>query len=120
MVLRGIRPGQEDVLQRDVTKRLAALLVIATLAAATLVGNGSGLTAKPTLYFEYAMNCTISIVNDSGQPVTSVPPGAYQVDIRTPIPFATIPQVGASPNDMTGCQGIPQFQLSGPGINFFT
>ena len=101
-------------------RRFPALVVIATVAAATLVGNGSSLTAKPTLYFEYAMNCTISIVNDSGQPVTSVAPGAYQVDIRTPLPFATVPQVGASPNDMTACQGIPQFQLTGPGINFFT
>ncbi|HEY3922915.1 MAG TPA: hypothetical protein VGL76_12490 [Gaiellaceae bacterium] len=99
-------------------RRVATLVVLTIVAAAVLAGNGAGTTANPTLYFEYSMNCTLSIIDDSGKLVTSVVPGRYQIDIRTPVPFATLP-MGDAPG-MTACQGIPQFQLTGPGINFFT
>ena len=69
----------------------------------------------------YAMNCTFTIVDDSGKPVTSIAPGSYQVDVRTPIVFGTVPtQQGVASTDMTACRGVPQFQLTGPGVNLFT
>jgi hypothetical protein len=67
------------------------------------------------------MNCTFTIMDDSGKPVTSVAPGTYQVDVRTPIVFGTLPPyAGAPATDMTACRGVPQFQLTGPGVNLFT
>jgi hypothetical protein len=75
--------------------------------------------AAPTLYFMYAMNCTFTVVDDSGKPVTSIAPGSYQVDVRTPIQFGTLP-LPSGPTDMTACRGVPQFQLTGPGVNLFT
>jgi hypothetical protein len=71
------------------------------------------------------MNCTFSIVNDAGQPVTSIAPGNYQVEVTTPIMFKLAVPGGTSsdkvaPNDFTGCKGWVQFQLSGPGVNLFT
>jgi hypothetical protein len=109
---------------RSRARRLALLTAASIAIAASLVSAGGAYlrtTAAPTLYFMYSMNCTISIVDDSGKPVTSIAPGAYQVDIRTPIPFATLPDPpSASSPDMTACKGIPQFQLTGPGINLFT
>jgi len=66
----------------------------------------------------YAMNCTFTFQNDSGQTVTSIPPGAYEVDVRTPVAFGTVPLTGIT--DLTACHGSPMFQLTGPGINLFT
>jgi hypothetical protein len=69
----------------------------------------------------YTMNCTFTIVNDAGNQVTSIAPGTYQVDVRTPIPFGTLPPYADDPaSDMTACKGIAQFQLTGPGVNVFT
>jgi hypothetical protein len=100
------------------------LAVVAAGLAVSLVSSGSaGLraTVQPTLYFMYTMNCTFTIVNDAGNQVTSIPPGTYQVDVRTPIPFGTLPPYADDPaSDMTACKGIAQFQLSGPGVNVFT
>jgi hypothetical protein len=104
-------------------RRSAGLIAVAALVAAVLVSSGSaGLrshAAAPTLYFMYAMNCTFTIVDDSGKQVTSIAPGSYQVDVRTPIQFGTLP-IPSSPTDMTACRGVPQFQLTGPGVNLFT
>jgi hypothetical protein len=72
----------------------------------------------PTLYFVYAMNCTFTIQNDAGQTVSQVPPGTYQVDVRTPLAFGTVPLAGVT--DLTAYRGAPQFQLTGPGVNIFT
>ena len=66
------------------------------------------------------MNCTFQIVNDSGQAVTSIAPGTYQVDVRTPIAFGTVPLANMGTTDFTACKGFPQFQLTGPGVNLFT
>jgi hypothetical protein len=104
-------------------RRSAGLIAVAALVAAVLVSSGSaGLrsrAAAPTLYFMYAMNCTFTITDDAGHVVTSIPPGSYQVDVRTPIQFGTLP-IPSSPTDMTACRGVPQFQLTGPGVNLFT
>jgi hypothetical protein len=105
-------------------RHFAALAAVVTALAAVLVSAGSaGLrtasAASPTLYFMYAMNCTFSIVDDAGKTVTAIAPGHYQVDVRTPLAFGTMPNPGPG-NDMTACRGAPQFQLTGPGVDLFT
>jgi hypothetical protein len=102
--------------------RLVQLIAAAAAVAVALVPAGSaGLrnTANPTLYFTYAMNCTFVILDDSGKPVTSIPPGHYQVDVRTPVVFGMYPMTEGQ-TDFYACRGVPQFQLTGPGINIFT
>src|SRR5262249_38287248 len=97
-------------------QRLSFLLVV--LGAALFASGGANTaTINPTLYFNYTMSCTFSIVDDSGNQVTSVPPGQYQIDVRTPVPFGTIPK---NYSDMTACKGMPQFQLTGPGVSIST
>jgi hypothetical protein len=96
---------------------------MAGLAAILVSIGGAGLRTiganAPTLYFMYSMNCTFSIVDDAGKPITSIAPGHYQVDIRTPVAFGTLPSPGPG-SDMTACLGAPQFQLTGPGVDLFT
>ncbi len=102
--------------------RLASLITLATAIAVGLVSTGSaGLrtTANPTLYIVYAMNCTFTISDDAGKPVTSIPPGHYQVDVRTPVDFGMYPGTPGQ-TDYTACRGVPQFQLQGPGVDLFT
>jgi hypothetical protein len=90
--------------------------------AASLVTAGTPATnpTLPTLYVLYAMNCTFTIVDDQGKTVSSIAPGTYQVDVRTPVAFGTVPLTNAGANDMTACKGFPQFQLTGPGVSLFT
>jgi hypothetical protein len=111
--------------------RWVPTLVAAIAMAAVLVPVGgassrdNGEQALPTLYVHYTMNCTFSIVDDSGNPVTSIAPGNYQVEVTTPIMFKLAVPGGVgvdkiAPNDFTGCKGWVQFQLTGPGVNLFT
>src|SRR5438045_1529550 len=100
-----------------VTRRLSiptALVAAALFAAAVFVPEVSASSrdaapsATPTLYVNYTMNCTFSIVNDSGQPVSQIPPGTYQVMVTTPIMFKLVVPGGPgidnmAPGDMTGC-----------------
>jgi hypothetical protein len=90
--------------------------------AASLVTAGTPATSPtlPTLYVLYAMNCTFTIVDDQGKTVSSIAPGTYQVDVRTPLAFGTVPLANMGATDMTACKGFPQFQLTGPGVNLFT
>jgi hypothetical protein len=100
-----------------------AVALAATLGvAAAMVGSGSTATpqAYPTIYILYAMNCTFQIVNDQGNAITSIAPGTYQVDVRTPLAFGTVPLANEGVTDFTACKGFPQFQLTGPGVNLFT
>jgi hypothetical protein len=81
--------------------------------------------AVPTLYVNYTMNCTFSIVTDSGQVVNQIPPGTYQVEVTTPIMFKLVVPGGPgvdsfAPGDYTGCRGWVQFSLSGPSVNLST
>ena len=80
-------------------------------------GGANTASINPTLYFNYTMSCTFTVMDDSGNAVTSVAPGQYQIDVRTPVPFGTIPK---NFSDMTACKGMPQFQLTGPGVNIST
>jgi hypothetical protein len=97
---------------------LAAAVVLATVMVAS--GAPANNAQLPTIYVMYAMNCTFQIVNDQGQAITSIAPGTYQVDVRTPLAFGTVPLANMGVTDMTACKGFPQFQLTGPGVNLFT
>jgi hypothetical protein len=109
--------------------RFISVLVAVVAAAAVLVPVGtaarrdSGPSVLPTLYVQYTMNCTFQIVDDLGKPVTTIPPGTYEVDVSTPIMFKLAVPDGpghVAPNDFTGCKGWVQFQLTGPGVNLAT
>ena len=111
--------------------RLIPILVAVAAAAAVLAPFGTAARSDdgspqvlPALYVQYTMNCTFQIVDDSGKPVTTIAPGAYEVEVSTPIMFKlAVPQPGSAnlaPNDFTGCKGWVQFQLTGPGVNLFT
>jgi len=94
------------------------LLTTVLAAAAALVPVGGADTVLPTLYVSYTTNCTFSISDDSGRPVSQIAPGSYQVDITTPVVFAGIDLSGVF--DMTACKGFVQFQLTGPGVSIST
>ena len=111
--------------------RRALTLTAALVAAAVLVPVSSasrrdnGAPALPTLYVVYTLNCTFSIVDDRGNPVTSIAPGNYQIEVSTPIMFKLVVPGGPTvdriaPDDFRGCKGWVQFQLTGPGVNVFT
>ncbi len=95
---------------------VVGMLVFAGVAASA----ASAANAYPTIYVQYTMGCTFSIVNDAGQPVSAIPPGTYQVEVSTPIMFKLVNTLNQAPSDYTGCKGWVQFQLTGPGVNLFT
>ena len=66
----------------------------------------------------YTLKCTFTITDDSGKTVTSIPAGAYQVQVTTPGSFGGMDLSGIS--DMTACKGAADFQLTGPGVNLTT
>ena len=86
-----------------------------TLAAALVVALGLVLgqvarAAVPTLYANYATNCTFAFVNDSSTSFTSLAPGSYQIVVDTPFAFG---------NGNALCEFV-QFHLTGPGVDFAT
>lgn len=110
---------------------LVAVLAAAGIAVALVVGAGGAQGAAsaqatgssgilPTIYVNYTIACTFTIVNDQGAPVTQIPPGTYQVEVDTPELFKTINTSDEAPNDYTGCKGWVQFQLTGPGVSLAT
>lgn len=103
---------------RRLTKVVPVIVAASLLAFSGSVGTAGAI--QPTLYFVYSMNCTFSIQDDQGRAVSSVPPGVYQVDVRTPLAFGTVPIYGLPAGDFTACKGMPQFQLNGPGVNIST
>jgi hypothetical protein len=104
-----------------ITALLAAAVFVPTVSASS---SDTAPPATPTLYVNYTMNCTFSIVNDSGQPVTQIPPGTYQLEVTTPIMFKLVvpggPGDNTAPSDLTGCHGWVQFSLTGPSVNIAT
>jgi hypothetical protein len=86
-----------------------ALLAAFAAALALQLGSSAG-AATPTLYANYAANCTFAFVGDGGAPVTSIAPGTYQLVVATPFAFS---------NGLAACETI-QFHLTGPGINLDT
>ena len=119
---RGTLEALAGYLENGVRPRFLGLVAVVATVAVVALGVGSARASQstsiaPTIYFAYSMDCTFSIVDDSGKPVTSIAPGNYQVDVTTPVAFGTIPKTFS---DMTACRGMAQFQLSGPGVSFFT
>jgi hypothetical protein len=100
--------------------------LLAALSAAVVAAPGGGArpldTVEPTLYVNYAMNCTFTILDDNHNPVTQIAPGKYQVQITTPVVFADVDLSGnlANPTDMTACRSFVQFSLTGPGVSIST
>ena len=90
---------------------LAATAVLVPVASAARAAN------VPTLYVEYTNQCTFTIQNDSGQTVTSIPAGTYEVEVQTPVMFKLITSPNMAQGDMTGCGGWVQFQMTGPGVS---
>jgi hypothetical protein len=114
-----------------VRARRFSILIAALAMAAVLVpvGNAAmrtaGQPALPTLYVEYTMNCTFSVVDDNLKPVTAIAPGTYQIEVETPTMFKLVRPGGVgvdniADSDYTGCKGWVQFQMTGPGVNLFT
>ena len=97
----------------------AMLAVTAVLVPAALAVRGAQ-PEFPTLYVQYALNCTFTIVDDSGNTVTSIPPGTYQVTVTTPIMFSLVNTQALAPGSLTACKGYVQFQLTGPGVSLYT
>jgi hypothetical protein len=94
---------------------VAAVMAIGVPSASTAVGS-----QLPGLYFVYGMNCTFTVENDAGTPVTSIPPGTYDTVVRTPVPFGAYPIATLAAGDLTACHGLAQFQLTGPGVSLNT
>jgi hypothetical protein len=95
-----------------------ALAAAALLAVAVVAGSAADnpvFSTAVVIHVSYAPDCTFTMtidggitVDDSTAPDVTVPPGPYQVAIRTPLPDA--------PFDTTACVG-PSFSLTGPGVN---
>jgi hypothetical protein len=84
--------------------------IAALVAALALALGQDARAAYPTLYANYATNCTFSFVGDSGAAVSSLAPGAYQLVVSTPFSFG---------NGLASCEFV-QFHLTGPGVDFDT
>jgi len=95
--------------------------MLVTGAAAVFAPSAGASTPSgvPSLYAVYTMNCQFSLVDDSGNKVTSIAPGTYQVVVSTPVMFKLVDNQ-YSATDFTGCKGYVQFQLAGPGVNLAT
>jgi hypothetical protein len=104
-------------MSRVVIRRAAASAALLAACAVCAAPAASSPAALPTLYVAYTMNCTFSITDDNGRPVTVIPPGTYQISIRTPVSFAEVDLSGIF--DMTACKGFVQFKLTGPGVSAF-
>ena len=66
------------------------------------------------------MNCTFSIVDDFGKPVTSIAPGTYQVEVSTPIMFKLVRPGGVGGRQhraerLLGLQGLGAVPAHRPG-----
>jgi hypothetical protein len=108
-----------EVVPMAIRAKLLSTLAAMLAAAVVLVpAANSRVGALPTLFVNYTMNCTFTIVDDSGKRVTSIAPGTYQVYVQTPQVFADVDLTGIF--DMTACKSFVQFQLSGPGVNLST
>ncbi len=96
------------------------MALVGVAAAGVVFATGARGSSRifPTLYVNYAANCTFTITNDSGGAVTTIASGSYQLLVQTPGDFGTFEYTGGS--DMTDCQGMAQFQLSGPGVLYQT
>jgi hypothetical protein len=114
---------------RFVSALIAVLAIAVFLVSSGSAGSKAGGQPQqqqlPTLYVYYTMNCTFAIFDDNNNPVTSIPPGSYQVFVTTPEMFKLVRPGGVgvdniAANDFTGCKGWVQFQITGPGVSLFS
>jgi hypothetical protein len=93
-----------------------SMLVVLAVLAASIVGvtrGSAAMTALPSLYVTYNIQCHFTMSLDGGAAVASgsaIPYGDYQLVISTPVPFA---------GGLGGCDFI-NFNLTGPGVNYST
>jgi hypothetical protein len=99
---------------------LVALVAGASGARGSAARSSSSPVEYATIYVNYTNNCTFTITNEAGAPLTQIPPGQYQVDVSTPVLFRNLYDAGSDSNDLTACRGFVQFQLTGPGVNLAT
>jgi hypothetical protein len=100
-------------------KRRVRLATVPLVLTAALFGAPSALAVDPTLYVHYTMNCTFTLTGDNGAPITSVPPGRYQVLVSSPQGFAEVDLSGVA-DPFYACGGHLSFHLTGPGVNLHT
>jgi hypothetical protein len=89
---------------------MSGLPLIALAAAASLVLAGEARAAQPSLYASYSPSCTFAWTGDNSAPVTSLPPGTYDVVVTTPFAFG---------DGLASCLYV-QFHLTGPGVDLDT
>ena len=76
----------------------------------------TGPVPLPTLYVNYTDQCTFTVVNDAGQPVTSIAPGQYELDVTTPILFRMLAPGGpGEPERLHRLQGVCPVPDDGAG-----
>ncbi|HEX4518614.1 MAG TPA: hypothetical protein VH063_03435 [Gaiellaceae bacterium] len=107
-------------LRSRASRGAVAALAACSLAVAIVAGSAADnpnpiFSTSVVIHVAYAPDCTFTMtidggitVDNSAAPGVSIPPGPYQVAIRTPLPDA--------PFDTTVCIG-PVFSLTGPGVN---
>lgn len=89
-------------------------LLGALLAAATLGAGGASAQTLilPTIYVNYyADTCAFTVLDDSNNPVTTLAPGTYELQVSTPEPYGDIAQ---PTGNFYGCDGAISFQITGP------
>ncbi len=100
--------------------RRGTILLAAALGAAILAGSGAADSPifSTTVFFHitYRPDCTFTVAIDGGPSMdstipgtTTIPPGPYQVSVRTPLPDGTW--------DTSACT-IAEFSLTGPGVSY--
>jgi hypothetical protein len=105
--------------ERRAEPRVLAAVLATTAALIATVEAHSLARAAPTLYVKYGGNsCTFTLTDDSGQSVTSIPPGTYQIIVSTPIVFNDVDL--QTYTSLTGCTTYVRFQLDGPGVTLKT
>ena len=98
---------------------VASLLLAAVAGYQAAAQAGAAQSANlPTIYVNYTMSCTFGMTDAMGKTLASIPPGAYQILVTSPVPFAAVDLAGI--NDMTACKGSASFQLTGPGVSLTT
>jgi hypothetical protein len=99
-------------------RRRISVVAAALTAAVVVSASAADLPVFSTTVFfriTYRADCTFSVAIDGGPTMdstvpapTTIPPGPYQVSVRTPLPDATW--------DTSACS-LAQFSLTGPGVN---
>jgi hypothetical protein len=102
-----------------VTSRARLAAVSIGLIAALSGAPGALAAADPALYVHYTMTCTFSIVGDNGAPISTIPPGRYQIVVSSPQGFAE-PDLSGVADPNYACGGSLSFRLTGPGVSLHT